>query len=87
MYLDYAELQAERQIPVTMIGWAEKLDSFLKFNEYDILKDAGKIKHEIAINLAVKEYEKFRVIQDRNFESDFDMEVKKVSKSNKDGEF
>ncbi len=78
MYLDYAELQATRQISMTMADWAKKLDAFLQFNEYDILTDAGKVSHNVAIELAEKEYEKFRVIQDRNFESDFDKEVKKL---------
>ncbi len=78
MYLDYAENQAARQIPMKMQDWVEKLDAFLQFNEYQILKDAGKVSHEVALKLAEKEYEKFRVIQDRNFESDFDREVKKL---------
>jgi hypothetical protein len=80
MYLDYAENQAARQIPMKMKDWIEKLDAFLKFNEYDILKDAGKVSHEVTVKLAEKEYEKFRVAQDRAFESDFDKEVKKLKK-------
>jgi hypothetical protein len=76
MYLDYAENQAKRQIPMTMNEWVERLDGFLQFNEYAVLKDAGKISHDIAQQLAEKEYEKFRVIQDKNFESDFDRDVK-----------
>lgn len=80
MYLDYAENQAARHIPMKMRDWIAKLDAFLKFNEYDILKDAGKVSHEVAIKLAEKEYEKFRVIQDKAFESDFDKEVKKLKK-------
>ena len=83
MYLDYAENQAARQIPMKMSDWVTKLDAFLKFNEYDILKDAGKISHEVAIKLAEEEYDKFRVIQDRSYESDFDKEVKKLSGKNK----
>lgn len=79
MYLDYAENQAARQIPVKMNEWIEKLDAFLKFNEYKILKDAGKVSHEVAKHLAEKEFEKYRVIQDKNFESDFDKEVKKIT--------
>jgi hypothetical protein len=62
-----------------MNEWVEKLDAFLKFNEYKILKDAGKVSHEVAKHLAEKEFEKYRVIQDRNFESDFDKEVKKIT--------
>ncbi len=79
MYLDFAELQAERQIPMKMADWVTRLDAFLQFNEYQILRDAGKVSHEVAMKLAEKEYEKFRVIQDRNFESDFEKEVKKIT--------
>jgi hypothetical protein len=59
MYLDYAEMQAERKRPVHMIEWKEKLDNFLKFNEREILEDAGKISMEVAQHLALEEYEKF----------------------------
>lgn len=83
MYLDFAELQASRQIPMKMADWISKLDAFLQFNEYQILKDAGKVSHEVAIKLAEKEYGKFRVIQDRNFESDFDKEVRKIADQQK----
>lgn len=79
MYLDYAENQAARQIPMKMADWVTKLDAFLQFNEYQILKDAGKIRHDVAVKLAEKEYEKFRITQDKTFESDFDKEVKKLS--------
>jgi hypothetical protein len=79
MYLDFAELQASRQIPMKMEDWVARLDAFLQFNEYQILKDAGKVSHEVALKLAEKEYDKFRIIQDRNFESDFDKEVKKIT--------
>lgn len=79
MYLDFAELQASRQIPMKMEDWVARLDAFLQFNEYQILKDAGKVSHEVALKLAEKEYDKFRIIQDRNFESDFDKEVKKLT--------
>ncbi len=78
MYLDYAENQAACQIPMKMADWVTKLDAFLQFNEYQILKDAGKIRHDVAVKLAEKEYEKLRVVQDKNFESDFDKEVKKL---------
>jgi hypothetical protein len=81
MYLDFAELQAERQISMKMTDWVTRLDAFLQFNEYQILKDAGKISHEVAMKLVEKEYEKFRVIQDQNFVSDFEQEVKKLSKA------
>jgi hypothetical protein len=79
MYLDYAENQAARQIPMKMTEWVQKLDAFLQFNEYQILKDAGKVRHEVVVKLAEKEYEKFRVVQDQQFESDFDKEVKKIT--------
>ena len=72
MYLDYAELQAAKQIPMKMADWIQKLDAFLIFNEYDILKDTGRVSHDVAIKLAEKEYGKFRVMQDKTFESDFD---------------
>ena len=72
MYLDYAENQAKRKIPMTMEDWANKLNAFLQFNEYDILNDAGKVTAEIAKAFAESEFEKYRVIQDRLFESDFD---------------
>jgi hypothetical protein len=83
MYLDYAENQAARQIPMKMTDWVTKLDAFLQFNEYQILKDAGKIRHDVAVKLAEKEYEKFRITQDKNFESDFDKEIKKLSAEKK----
>lgn len=78
MYLDFAELQAERQIPMKMKDWAKRLDAFLQFNDYEVLQDAGKVSAKIAKALADEEYEKFRPIQDRNFESDFDREIKKL---------
>jgi len=78
MYLDYAENQAKRNIQMTMKNWAEKLDGFLKFNDYNVLKDAGKITHEIAVSLAEKEYGKYHIIQDKNYESDFDKQIKKL---------
>lgn len=83
MYLDYAENQAARQIPMKMQDWVQKLDAFLQFNEYEILQDAGKVSHEVAVELAEKEYQKFRMIQDKTFESDFDKVVKKLKKGKK----
>ena len=80
MYLDYAENQAERQIPMTMQDWIKKLDAFLDFNDYEILKNAGKISTKVAKKLAEGEYEKFRPIQDKKFESDFDRLVEKTKK-------
>ena len=72
MYLDYAESQAERNIPMTMEDWAKKLNSFLQFNEKDILENAGKVTAAIAKEFAESEFEKYRIIQDRLFQSDFD---------------
>jgi hypothetical protein len=66
-----------------MKDWVEKLDAFLKFNEKEILQDSGKISHEVAIALAENEYEKYKVYQDRLFQSDFDREVKKLLESKK----
>lgn len=83
MYLDFAELQASRQIPMKMADWVNRLDAFLQFNEYQILKDAGKVSHTVAMKLVEKEYAKFRVIQDKNFESDFEAEVKKLKSQDK----
>ncbi len=78
MYLDYAENQAARQIPMRMTDWVEKLDAFLTFNEYEILKDAGKVSHAVAKALAEREYEAFRLVQDRAFESDFEREATRM---------
>jgi len=78
MYLDYAENQAARQIPMKMADWALKLDAFLRFNEYEVLSNAGKVSAEVAKRLAEEQYDRFRVRQDREFESDFDAEVKRI---------
>lgn len=72
MYLDYAELQAENHNAMTMNDWIEKLNAFLKFNSREILHNAGKISHEIAKELAYKEYDKFKIKQDNLYNSDFD---------------
>ena len=72
MYLDYAERQVKLGKIISMKEWKEKLEVFLKINEYNILKDNGKIKREIADKLALDEYKKYRVIQDQNYISDFD---------------
>lgn len=82
MYLDYAELQAERKIPMSMEDWAKRLDGFLEFNGNEILTGPGKISHEEAKLHAETEYEKYRLIQDRLFESDFDRVVKQIEGSN-----
>jgi hypothetical protein len=80
MYLDYAEDQAERNIPMTMQDWAKKLDAFLQFNERDLLDHPGKVTAEIAKAFAESEFEKYRVVQDRLFESDFDRAIKQLPK-------
>lgn len=72
MYLDYAEYQASRHIPMTMQDWSQRLNRFLEFNEHEILLDTGRVTHEIAKGFAESEFEKYRVVQDRLFESDFD---------------
>lgn len=83
MYLDYAEMQATRGKAMHMKDWKEKLDAFLKFSEYDILNNAGKVSHEVAEKLALSEYEKYRIEQDKNYISDFDREVKKLERGRK----
>lgn len=72
LYLDYAELQAERKIPMSMEDWAKRLDGFLEFNGNELLTGSGKIREEQAKLHAETEYEKYRMIQDRLYESDFD---------------
>ncbi len=71
-YLDLAELQAERRIPMTMEDWADQFDGILKLSKYEILNHAGKISAEIAKNHAESEFEKYRIMQDRLFKNDFD---------------
>lgn len=72
MYLDYAEMQAEKRVIMYMQDWVKKLNAFLQFNEQEILQDAGKVTAAIAKEFAESEFEKYRIIQDRLFESDFD---------------
>ena len=72
MYLDYAERQARRGNVMYMADWVKRLDAFLQFNEEDILHDKGKVTAAIAKAFAEKEFEKFRVLQDRTYQSDFD---------------
>ena len=80
-YLDYAEMQAERNIPMTMQDWSEKLNSFLKFMDYEVLQDAGKVSAEIAKLHAESEFEKYRIIQDKLYVSDFDRFMELEQKS------
>ena len=71
-YLDFAENMANRHIPLTMEDWEKRLNSFIKMFEYGLLEDAGKVTAEIAKLHAETEFEKYRIVQDRLFESDFD---------------
>lgn len=71
-FLDTAELRAKKHILMKMADWKQVMDNFLQISDYDVLKDAGKVSHEEAETKAIKEYEKFRKIQDRSFLSDFD---------------
>ena len=80
IYLDYAELQAERKIPMSMEDWAKRLDGFLEFNGNEILADAGKISHEQAKLHAETEFEKYRITQDRLFLSDYDRYLLELEK-------
>lgn len=79
-FLDLAEARAKRNIPMTMEDWATRIDKYLLSDDRDILKDAGKISHEIAEEKALAEFEKYRVIQDKLYQSDFD---KLIESSNK----
>ncbi len=85
MYLDFAELQAIRNIPMYMKDWIKKLNAFLKFSEYEILTNAGSISHEVALALAHKEYEAYRIQQDKDYISDFDKEIRRIT-GKKNGE-
>ncbi|HHD63980.1 MAG TPA: cell filamentation protein Fic, partial [Desulfobulbaceae bacterium] len=82
-FLDLAEDMARRRIPMTMEDWAKRLDMFLELSQRDILKNAGKISAEIAKQHAESEFEKFRIIQDRLYESDFDREMKQLEETAK----
>ena len=77
MYLDYAESQAQKGVVMYMKDWVGKLDAFLKFNEEAVLEHQGKVSHEVALSLAENEFEKYRIVQDKLMESDFDIEIKK----------
>jgi hypothetical protein len=61
-----------------MADWVEKLDAFLRFNEYDVLNNSGKVSHDVALKLAEEQYEQFRVMQDRSFEGDFERAAKRI---------
>ena len=72
-FLDLAENRAKRNIPMTMEDWANRIDKFLLADDLDVLKDAGKISHEIACDKALTEFERYRVKQDKSYKSDFDL--------------
>ena len=78
MYLDYAEYQAENHNAMTMNDWINRLNAFLQFNGKEILKNAGKISQKVAQELAYKEYDKYRLKQDKLYVSDFDKFIKEV---------
>ena len=75
MFLDFAESQALKGVVMNMKDWIVKLDSFLQFNEIEILTHQGKVKHEVALALAESEFEKYRIAQDKLLESDFDKAI------------
>ena len=79
-YLDLAEERAKKHIPMTMEDWARRLDRFLEADDREILTDSGKISAKIAKEHAESEFEKYRIVQDQLFESDFDREIKKMIK-------
>ena len=83
-WLDLAENRARRKIPMTMEDWAKRLDDFLNFTELEILQDSGKISMEAAKQHAESEFEKYRIVQDRLFESDFDKSIKALLEGKKD---
>ncbi len=80
-YLDLAEERARRRIPMTMEDWAKRLDKFLEFDDRDILHDSGKITADAAKEYAESEFQKYRIVQDQTFESDFDRMIKDLSES------
>lgn len=85
-YLDLAEMQAMRHIPMTMEDWEERLNGFLKLWDHEVLKDNGKISSEIAKLHAETEFEKYRIVQDQIYISDFDellLNTKNIKKDNK----
>jgi len=78
-YLDVAESMALRQIPMTMQDWESRLNRFIEATDREVLQDAGKVSAEIARSFAESEFEKYRIIQDRLFESDFDRLIMQIS--------
>jgi hypothetical protein len=82
-YLDIAEDMAQRQIPMTMADWEERLNRFIAATDREILQDAGKVTAEIARAHAISEFEKYRIVQDRLYESDFDRQIKALGNAGK----
>lgn len=82
-YLDYAESMAKRHIPLTMADWESRLNNFIKMFEYGLLQDAGKVTAEIAKLHAESEFEKYRIIQDRLFKSDYDRYLEELENESK----
>jgi len=85
-YLDLAELQAERRIPMTMQDWEIRLNRFIEMTDREVLQDAGRVTAELAREFAESEFEKYRLVQDRLFQSDFDRYIEQVNKRQKKGE-
>ncbi len=83
MYLDFAENMARRKIALSMNDWSERLDEFLRFNAYDVLDGFGSVNRTTAENIAYAEYEKFRVVQDKEYKSDFDKVVGEIKTKRK----
>ena len=79
-FLEIAENRARRHIPMTMEDWSNRIDKFLLADDRDILKDAGKISHEIAYDKALTEFEKYRIKQDKLYKSDFDLLIEETNK-------
>jgi hypothetical protein len=85
-YLDLAEERAQRKIPMTMEDWAKRLDAFLEFTGRDVLRDSGKVSADMSKAHAESEFEKYRIVQDRLFESDFDRVLKQIDDPGDDSE-
>lgn len=79
-FLEIAENRARRHIPMTMEDWSSRIDKFLLADDRDILKDAGKISHEIVCDKALTEFEKYRIKQDKLYKSDFDLLIEETNK-------
>ena len=79
-FLDLAENRAKRHIPMTIEDWSTRIDKFLLADDLDVLKDAGRISHEIACDKALTEFEKYRVKQDKLYKSDFDLLIEETDK-------